>query len=75
MKFEKLTAENGYLTLMVELCLNSMFFLEIQVEDIIFSVINIKSFVRMIFSVILYKKGCDLELKYTYNSYNYSSIK
>ena len=55
-KFEKLTAENGYFTLMVELCLNSMFFLEIQVANITFSRINIKSFVQIIFSPYVTKK-------------------
>ena len=56
MKFEKLTAENGHFTLIIELCLNSMFFLEIQVANITFSRINIKSFVQIIFSPSVTKK-------------------
>ena len=39
-----------------KMCLNSMFFLEIQVANITFSRINIKSFVQIIFSPFVTKK-------------------
>ncbi len=75
MKFEKFTAENGYFTLMLKLCLNSIFLLEIRVGYSIFSMINTKSIVQVIFSIILYKEVSNFELIYTYNSYKYSFSK
>jgi len=63
MKFDKFTAEKSYFSLMIKLRLNSMLFPEIRVGDRVFSVINIKLSVQVIFSNILYKKGCDFELK------------
>lgn len=63
MKLEKFTAENGYFTLMLQLCLNSLVFPKNEVEYVTFSVIKIKLYDQIIFSIIFYKKVSDFELK------------
>ena len=75
LKFNYFITENWYFSLILKLCLNSIFFLKIQVGNQIFPASNKKSFFQVIIVISFHINVSKFGEKYSFNPYKFFYIR